>query len=229
MKTSRTITLTAHDQHTLDAFHTAPEGAPRGGLVVVQEIFGVNAHIRAVCERFSREGYVCIAPALFDRIERGVELGYDGDGFARGRAIAVQLKPEMLLADVRAAVDALRAEGIARVAVVGYCLGGSVAWRAADALPIDAAVAYYGGNIPKLLELSPKCPVLAHFGERDAFIPLEGVRALEARHPSVDVQVYAAEHGFNCDARDSYDAKSAALALERTLDFLARNMRTPRA
>ncbi len=215
----RTLALQAIGNQALDGYLAEPEGHARGNLVVVQEIFGVNAHIRDVCDGFAREGFRALAPAVFDRIERGVELGYDNDGVQRGVALAGQLTPETLLADVRAALDGLALLGDEPTGIVGYCLGGSVAWRAADALPVRAAVSYYGGMVPKLLELAPKCPVLAHFGELDGSIPLAGVEALRARHPEVTVETYPAGHGFNCDHRAAYDAPSAALALARTLAF----------
>src|SRR5262249_20342401 len=149
-----------------------PEGAPRAGLVVIQEIFGVNSHIRELTDGFAKEGYKSIAPALFDRVERSVELGYTADTLQQGRGIAMKLSPEQILADVAAAIDALKLE---RVCIVGYCLGGTVAFRAAATLPVKAAVAYYGGGIARLLDLEPKCPVMAHFGKTDTFIPLSEV------------------------------------------------------
>jgi carboxymethylenebutenolidase len=212
-----TIQITAADGHTLDAYLAEPAGAPRAGLVVIQEIFGVNSHIREVADGFAREGFKVIAPAVFDRIERGVDLGYDSAALERGRGIAMQIPPDKLLADVAAAIEALKLD---RVGVVGYCLGGSVAWRAAAALPVKAAVAYYGGMIPKLLDQAPRCPLMAHFGDKDKYIPLSDVEAIKERYPSLPVHVYDADHGFNCDHRSSYDEKAAKLAQERTLAFL---------
>lgn len=217
----RTLTLQALGNHTFDGYLAEPDGPAKGNLVVVQEIFGVNAHIREVCDRFAAAGFRALAPAVFDRIERGVELGYDSEGVQRGRAIAMQLKPEMLLADVRAAIEGLAKFGADKTGVVGYCMGGSVAWRAADSLPVSAAVGYYGSNIPNLVELTPKCPVMLHFGERDGTIPLAAVESVRAKHPEVAVHVYPADHGFNCSHRAAYDADSAKLALERTLEFFA--------
>jgi carboxymethylenebutenolidase len=210
-----TIEITAKDGHTLDAYLAEPTGTPRGGLVVIQEIFGVNSHIREVTDGFAREGFKSIAPALFDRVERGVELGYDGT-IERGRGIAMKLTPEQILADVAAAIDALELE---RVGIVGYCLGGSIAWRAASALPVKAAVAYYGGMIPKLLDQPPRCPLIAHFGEKDHFIPMSDVQAIKERYPDIPIYVYDADHGFNCDHRGTYDEKAAKLARERTVAF----------
>lgn len=210
------LQITAADGHTLDAYLAEPAGAPRAGLVVIQEIFGVNSHIREVADGFAREGFKVIAPALFDRLERGVELGYDSAALERGRGLAMRIPPEQFMADTAAAVDALKLD---RVGIVGYCLGGSIAWRAASTLPVKAAVAYYGGNIPKLLDQAPRCPLIAHFGAKDPYIPLSDVEAIKARYPSVPVYVYDADHGFNCDQRGSYDEKAAKLALERTLAF----------
>jgi carboxymethylenebutenolidase len=216
-----TIQITAADGHTLDAYLAEPAGPPRAGLVVVQEIFGVNSHIREVTDGFAREGFKAIAPAVFDRVERGVDLGYDADTLARGRAIVGQIPPEKIQLDVTAAIEALKLE---RVGIVGYCLGGTVAWRAAAGLPVKAAVAYYGGTIAKLLDLTPKCPVMAHFGAKDAFIPLSDVEAIQKRYPELPIYVYDADHGFNCDHRSSYDEKSAKLARERTLSFLREHL-----
>jgi carboxymethylenebutenolidase len=210
------LQITAADGHTLDAYLAEPAGAPRGGLVVVQEIFGVNSHIREVADGFAREGFKVIAPALFDRLERGVDLGYDSATIERGRGLAMRIPPEQLMADVAAAIDALKLD---RVGIVGYCLGGSIAWRAAATLPVKAAVAYYGGNIAKLLDQAPRCPLIAHFGAKDEYIPLSDVEAIKARYPSVPVYIYDADHGFNCDHRGSHDEKAAKLALERTLAF----------
>lgn len=217
----RTLTLQALGNHTLDGYLAEPSGPVKGNLVVVQEIFGINAHIREVCDGFAAAGFRALAPAVFDRIERGVELGYDAEGVQRGRAIAMQLKPEMLLADVRAAIEGLAKFGADKTGVVGYCMGGSVAWRASDSLPVSAAVGYYGSNIPNLVDLAPKCPVMLHFGERDNTIPLASVETVRAKHPEVTVHVYPAEHGFNCNHRGAYEPESAKLALERTVEFFA--------
>jgi carboxymethylenebutenolidase len=218
---TQTVKLRAADGHELDGFLCEPAGAPIGGLVVVQEIFGVNAHIRAVSEGYARDGFRVIAPAMFDRVERGVELGYDAAGMSRGIELIKPLQPEHYLLDVAASLAAL--DGLA-AGVIGYCFGGSVAWRAAAALPVRAAVAYYGSNTVNLLELEPKCPVMAHYGERDVMIPLEKVQAFREKHPEVSVHTYAADHGFNCDHRRQYDAPSAALARERSLAFLRRHV-----
>jgi carboxymethylenebutenolidase len=217
--------LTAADGHELDAYEVHPDGAA-ASIVVVQEIFGVNAHIRSVVDRFADFGYRAIAPALFDRTERGVELGYDDAGRARGIELAIPLAWEPAMTDVAAAVD--HVAGTGPVAVVGYCFGGSIAWLAACDLGIHAAVGYYGGQIHSMIERSPRVPTMLHFGELDHGIPLTQVDAIVAAHPDVEVHVYpGAGHGFSCDARDSYDARSAAIALGRTLEFLARHDLAP--
>ena len=215
-----TVKLTAADGHELDAYVASPEGTPKAALVVVQEIFGVNAHIRSVADHFASQGYLAIAPALFDRYERGVDLGYEGADMQKAMSLLPKLNMEWAVADVKAAAVYARDEYKTRVGVVGYCLGGSVAWLAASQLPIDAAVGYYGGFIVKFLDQAPKVPIMLHFGKKDDHIKPEDVAKIEAAYPDVPVYTYDAGHGFNCSTRGSYDAPSAALALERTLAFL---------
>jgi carboxymethylenebutenolidase len=211
-------TLMARDGHEFQAYLAAPPGRPRGAVVVLQEIFGVNRHIRAVTDGFAANGYTVIAPALFDRIRRGIELGYSGPEVDEGRGYMQQLKPEQTLLDVAAAVAVVRHSG--RVATVGYCWGGALAYRAACELPLAAAVVYYGN--PRDTAKTPKCPVMYHFGSADKSIPPDQVERLRTAHPQGIFYVYdGAGHGFNCDLRPSYDAAAAALALQRTLDFLA--------
>ncbi|RYB04120.1 dienelactone hydrolase family protein [Lichenibacterium ramalinae] len=218
---SQTIKLTAADGATIDAYRADPTGTPKGGLVVLQEIFGVNPHIRRVADGFAAEGYRVIAPALFDRVKPGVELDYNQEGMGAGIALMGQVDQGKALLDVAAAVAAASDAG--KVGIVGYCWGGSLAYAAACSVDgLAAAVGYYGGNIAKSLDRKPKVPVMLHFGERDAHIPMSDVAAIEAALPDVPVYTYDADHGFNCDARGSYDKPSAAQALERTLAFLAR-------
>ena len=215
----RWIELTAADGATVSAWRAEPKGAPRGGLVVVQEIFGVNSHIRGVCEGYAAEGYLAIAPALFDRIEPRVDLGYLPDDVARGRELKAQASLDSALADVEAARAAVASAG--KVGVVGYCWGGYVAWMSASRLAgFACAVPYYGGGMLEAAAERPRCPVLAHFGEMDPMIPVDGVRRFAAAHPESQVLIYPANHGFNCDQRASFDAPSAKLARERTLAFL---------
>ena len=212
-------TLQAADGHRLSAYRAVPAGKPRGALVVVQEIFGVNSHIRAVADGYAADGWLAIAPAMFDRVERGIELGYTPADIERGRELKGGCSNDHALLDIAAAVDSVRAAG--KVAVIGYCWGGTLAWLAACRQPgLSAAVSYYGGGIGEMIDLTPRCPVLAHFGERDASIPLSVPEALRTAHPDVEIHIYPAGHGFNCDQRGSFDAASAKLARERSLAFL---------
>lgn len=216
--------LQATDGHVLAAYRADPADPPRGAVVVIQEIFGVNRHIRAVTDRFAREGYLAIAPAMFDRHERGVELDYTSAGIAAGRALKARAQLPAAMLDVAAAVAAAQVAG--KVGIVGYCWGGLVTWvAAAEVSSLACAVPYYGAGIPERGDLQPRCPVLAHFGERDKSIPAADVRALAARHPSHTFHLYDADHGFHCDERASYDAAAAALAHERTLAFFAAHLR----
>jgi carboxymethylenebutenolidase len=212
-----TIRLTSADGHALDAYRADPAGAAKGGIVVIQEIFGVNAHIRAVADGFAMLGYAALAPALFDRIERGVELGYSEDDKVEGRALRAKLGYDSALRDIAAAIDSLRPM---KAAVIGYCWGGSLAWLAACRLDPDCAVCYYGAQIKDFAGEQPKCPVMLHFGEKDPLIPNEAVAAIRAAHPGIPLFAYAAGHGFNCDMREDYDAKAAELALSRTREML---------
>jgi carboxymethylenebutenolidase len=217
------VELQAADGPRLGAWVARPPAQPRGGLVVVQEIFGVNSHISAVADGFAADGWLAVAPALFDRVERDVELGYTPADIARGRTLRAGCAEDAALADIAAAREHAARAG--KVGIVGYCWGGLISWLAACRLyGLDAAVVYYGGGVPDRAAERPRCPVLAHFGERDDNIPLAGVRALAAKQPAVELHTYAAGHGFNCDQRGSYDAAAAALARERTLAFLTRHL-----
>ena len=198
-------TLTSSDGHTLDAYEVHPDGAT-ASIVVIQEIFGVNTHIRSVVDGYAARGYHVIAPAMFDRIERGVDLGYSAES----------------MLDVAAAIA--HVAGTGPVGIVGYCYGGSVAWLAASVTPVAAAVGYYGGAIHAIREKAPAVPVMLHFGALDAHIPLQGVREVGAMYPDVEIHIYDdADHGFNCDVRASSHPDSAAVALERTLTFFREN------
>lgn len=217
------IELTASDGVRISAYEAAPAAAPRGALVVVQEIFGVNGHIRSVCDGYAAEGYRAIAPALFDRYERGVDIGYTPADIARGRELKARATTDSALRDVAAARDAVAGAG--KVGIVGYCWGGFVTWMSASRLQgFACAVPYYGGGMLEAVGERPRCPVLAHFGERDTAIPVAGVRDFAKAHPEVQVFIYAAEHGFNCDQRAAYDPPSAKLARERTLSFLRQHV-----
>ena len=204
------------------AWQADPAGAPRGALVVVQEIFGVNAHIRSVAEGFALEGYAVLAPACFDVVEPGVELAYDADGVERGRALKAAVGLERANDITHAAANALAASHH-RVGTVGYCWGGTVALLAALRIGLPS-VSYYGaGNLP-FLDEPPRAPVMFHFGEQDASIPPDMVQAHRDALPGMEVFTYPAGHGFNCDLRADYEPSSARLARERTLDFFTRNL-----
>lgn len=215
--------LAAADGFRLSAWRADPTGTPRGAVVIAQEIFGVNSHIRGVCDGYAADGYVAIAPALFDRYELGVDIGYTPPDVAKGRELKGRADLDAALVDVATARDAVANAG--KVAVIGYCWGGTVAWMAASRVPgFACAVAYYGGGILDAATEKSRCPVIAHFGERDAGIPIAGVRDLITNRPDVQIFVYPADHGFNCDQRAAYDATSAMLARERTLEFLRRHV-----
>src|SRR5215470_8332195 len=216
------IKLTASDKHQFDGYLATPSGKPRGGLVVIQEIFGVNRHMRAVTDRFAAEGYAALAPALFDRIERNVDVGYDEAGISKGRSVRQRLGYEEAMRDTGAAVAQLQQFG--KVGIVGYCWGGNIAWLAACRLPVAAAVGYYGGDIANLLNETPKAPVMLHFGEKDQYISMESVARIRTAAPSLPVHTYPAGHGFNCEERKDYDADSAAQAKDRTLALFEKSI-----
>jgi carboxymethylenebutenolidase len=217
------IKLKAADGFELSAYRADPAGKPRGGLVVVQEIFGVNSHIRNVCDGYAADGYRVIAPALFDRAERNVDIGYTPDDIAAGSALKAKSPIATALLDVSAAREALADAG--KVGITGYCWGGYVTWMAAGRIDgFACAVPYYGGGMLEAGGEKPRCPVMCHFGERDSHIPVDGVRKFAAAHPEVQVFIYAADHGFNCDQRGSFDDAAAKLARERTLSFLRQHL-----
>lgn len=216
------VMLTASDGHSLDAWRAPAEAKDAPGLVVIQEIFGVNPHIRSVAGRFAAQGFEAVAPALFDRVRKGIELGYEAEDIAKGREIRGRIDSADAMKDIAAAVGLLRGEG-RRVGVVGYCWGGALAWTAATAVDgVSAAVCYYG-QIPTP-EAALRCPVMCHFGETDSSIPLSVAEAVRKAHPDMPVHVYPAGHGFACDARASYHAPSAAQAFERTVAFLHKHL-----
>lgn len=218
------VELVADDGHRLDCYSTIPETEIKGGLVVIQEIFGVNAHIRAVAEGFAKEGFAVAAPSLFDRLERHVELDYTPEGVANGRKMRVELGWDRPATDLKAAIDYLRKYG--KVATVGYCWGGSLAWLSACRLSVAASVSYYGGQIVQLLEEKPKCPLMLHFGEKDDYIPPSDIEKIKASFPSAEVYIYNAGHGFSCEARADYHPESAEVARARTIDFLEKSLIT---
>jgi carboxymethylenebutenolidase len=211
------IRLKAKDGHELDAYFAEPNGKPKGGLVIVQEIFGVTNHIKRIADQYAARGYEVVAPAMFDRVERNVTLDYSE--IEKGREYMRKLEWPNTLADVQAAANEVRDTG--SVSVVGYCWGGTVAHVAASDLALDAAVSYYGGGVAKMLDKKPLCPIMYHFGDRDASIPLPDIEKIKAANPKSPVHVYSgAGHGFNCDERASYSADDAESAFERSLDFL---------
>ncbi len=218
------ITLAASDGFELGAYVATPAGAAKGAVVVIQEIFGVNQHIREVTDGYAADGYFAIAPKIFDRIERDIELGYEEADMGRGIDLAFQqLDLATALGDIQTAINHASAEG--KVGVVGYCFGGLLTWLSAcDLDGVAAASSYYGGGVAGQMEKTPKCPVIMHFGELDAHIPMSDVDAVKAAQPDTPVHVYNADHGFNCDHRASYDATAAATAKARTLEHFAANL-----
>lgn len=220
------IDLSTTDEHQFSAYRADPEGSPRGGVVVIQEIFGVNSHIREVADQYAAAGFVAVAPALFDRIERGIELGYGASDVGRAKSLAWKMPIEDALTDVATTAEALGAElgGAAQVAVVGYCWGGMLAAALASRRSevIAGAVAYYPSKAAQLLvDDRPQVPLLVHLGNKDTGVTPAHGRTLEERWPTATFHRYAkAGHGFNCDQRPGHDAEAAALAFERTIDFL---------
>jgi carboxymethylenebutenolidase len=228
MSMGQFIDLTAKDGFGFPAYVAEPAGKPKGAIVVVQEIFGVNSHIRSVADGYAAQGYLAVAPATFHRVKPDVELGYSDDDMKSGSALkaAVEALPAPgVLQDIEAAVGYAARAG--KVGIVGYCWGGLLTWRAAAKIAgLSAAVPYYGGGMttPAESALQPMVPVLAHFGDKDHWIPLETVEDFKKAHPDVEVHVYEANHGFNCDQRGSYDAEAAKLALQRTLAFFSKHV-----
>lgn len=216
--------LMARDGHEFNAWLAAPAGAARGAVVVLQEIFGLNAHIRQVTAGFAAAGYLAIAPALFDRIRRDIELGYSPAEVEEGRGYMKQLAQPQVSLDIAAALAVVKHAG--RAAAVGYCWGGTQAYLAACDLPVRCAVAYYGSGIAANLGRQPRVPVMYHFGEQDKSIPPEAIAKLRAADPDGIIHLYPADHGFNCDQRPAHDAACAALAGQRTLEFLAQQLGT---
>lgn len=216
-----TVKLKAADGHELDAYVAKPVGAPKGAIVVVMEIFGINSHIRNVADGYAANGYVAVAPAFLDRVERGVELTYTPEDIDTAKGIIDRLKWDETLADLKAAAD--HAATFGTVGVVGYCWGGTVAFLAATRFGLPAS-SYYGGRTEQFAEEKLKAPLIMHFGEKDAMIPMEFVARLRSLQPDADIHVYDADHGFNCDQRGSYDAPSANAALKRTLAFFESNV-----
>jgi carboxymethylenebutenolidase len=220
-----TVTIQAVDGHELSAYVARPLEDPIAGLVVVQEIFGVNRHIRSIADSYAKDGFFAVAPALFDRVERGVELSYEGEDGKKGMALLQKMDIVNALADVDAALAFARKETGKKVGVIGYCFGGLLAWLSATRLHPDAIVGYYAGRIGNFAAETPKVPVQLHFGRLDTHIPVEQVEAARAAHPEVEIHWYeGAGHGFNCDMRASYTPQAAALARGRALAFLKKHL-----
>ncbi len=222
---SEQVKIKANDGHELDAYVSRPSGPPIAGLVVIQEAFGVNSHIRSVTDGYTRDGFLAIAPAMYDRIQRGVELGYDGDNMQKGIALARQTNPDDAVKDMDAALQFLRQQKVSKSGVIGYCFGGTMGWLAATRLNVGAAVGYYGGQIARFAQETPRCPVMLHFGKLDKHIPKEDIDNVQALHPEVQVFWYDnADHGFNTNDRASYHPEAAKLARERSLAFLTQHL-----
>jgi carboxymethylenebutenolidase len=212
--------MTAADGHVLQAHLAEPAGKPRGGIVVIQEIFGVTRHIRDVTEQYAAAGYLAVAPALFDRVEPDVDVPYTDS--QKGFGYVKALHNDKVMLDIQAAADLVRPAG--KVGVVGYCWGGQMAFLAAARVNIDAAVAYYGGGISQQLAHIPRVPVMFHFGEKDTHIPLSAVDEIRTAYPRGIYHLYPAQHGFNCTDRASFDAQSAKLAFDRSVEFFHQNV-----
>lgn len=218
------ITLRAADGYTLGAYAARPAGEPVAGLVVIQEIFGVNAHIRSVVDGYAKDGFLAVAPALFDRVERDVELGYEGAEVQRAMSFIPRLDIDKAMIDMGAALDFARKTTGKKCGAIGYCLGGTLAWLAGTRLRADAVVGYYGGRIGNYAGENPMAPVMLHFGKKDTHIPAEEVEQVHAAHPEVEIYWYDAGHAFNCEPRPSYNAEAARLARERSVGFLKKHM-----
>ena len=215
------IELLASDGFRLSAYRASAKGRRRGGLVVAQEIFGVNSHIRSVADDYAAQGFHVIAPALFDRVQRNLELGYTSSDAAQGMKAARQIGMDIALKDVAASISHARAQWAdLKVGVVGYCYGGSLAWLTATRLGPAAAVCYYGGQIAANAAEMPRCPVMMHFVARDAHIGPAEIEKIRSAHPDLPLFIYDAGHGFNCDQRKDFEPQSASLARRRTLEFL---------
>ncbi|MBN9081217.1 MAG: carboxymethylenebutenolidase [Rhizobiales bacterium 62-17] len=218
------VTLTCKDGQKIGAYVAKPAGTAKGAVIVLQEIFGANQHIRKTADLYAEQGYLAIAPALYDRVEPDVELGYTGDDPKTGMAIRAKTELPKTLLDIEAAIDHVKSAG--KVGIVGYCWGGTLVFAAVCKLPgVAAGSAYYGGGIAQMLDMKPTAPIIMHFGENDHGIPLTDVDKVKAALPDVPVYVYpGAGHGFNCDERASYQKEGADLARSRTLEFFAKNL-----
>ena len=217
--------LEAADEHEFDVYSAATALPAKAAVVIVQEIFGVNSHIRSVVDDYASQGFLAIAPALFDRVERNFQLGYGPEDRKKAIQAATQVGLDAALKDLQAAIrQAAEKCESKKVGVIGFCWGGTLAWLAATRLQPAAAVGYYGGQISKFAAEKPTCPVMLHFGEKDAHIPMSEIDTIRRHHPDLPVFLYDAGHGFNCNQRESYEPRSAALARQRTLEFLRQQL-----
>ena len=220
------VNLTSADGHSFPAYVAQPTGKPRGAMVIVQEIFGLNHHIKSVADSYAADGYVSIAPAFFERVHKGLDIGYTPQDIENGRAIMMKVDMEKVVVDVAAAVAHVKGHG--KVGLVGYCWGGRVAWVSAARVDgLACTVSYYGGGVPGLASLKGKVPVMFHWAELDHAIPLDTVEAFTKAHPEVAATSFiykGAQHGFNCDERGSYNAEATKIARGRTNEFLLKHL-----
>ena len=215
------IRLTSADNHEFDAYKAVPSGTPKGGICVIQEIFGVNAHIKEVVDGFAADGYLAIAPSVYDRVERMANLGYSPEDMQAGRDLRAKVGDDGPMIDIAATVQELQSAG--KVGTVGYCWGGTLSFLASARVEgIAAAVIYYGGQIVPYKDENSKVPLQMHFGDLDAGIPMEDVNLIKTAQPQADVHIYHADHGFNCDHRSQYDEESCKHARERTRSFFGK-------
>jgi carboxymethylenebutenolidase len=219
------FTLSASDSFKLGAYRADPAGTPKGGIVVIQEIFGVNQHIRKVCDDFAGLGYAAVAPALFDRTQKDFQSGYTPPEIEKARTFVAKPDWDAMMRDTDAAIKELKPVG--PVGIVGFCMGGTIAFLAATRLSgLSAAVGYYGGRIAAFADEKPKCPTQLHFGEKDASIPMTDVETIKQKHPECEIYVYPdAGHGFNCDERGSYNEAATKLAWQRSMSFFAKHVK----
>ncbi len=220
------ITLTATDNHQLDAWRADPGGPAKGGMIILQAIFGMTPHLGKVCDMYAADGYAAIAPALYDREGKNLVFGYDKDGMAAGIAQREHLREDTVLADIKACETALRPSG--KVAVSGFCTGGTWAWITAARGDVDAAVIFYGSNVHDYRDLTPGCPTLLHYGDRDIVVPIDEVEDIRAAYPDLPLHIYEGQgHAFFNPDQAGYDAEAAGLAFARTLEFLGLHLAGP--
>ncbi len=218
------ISLKSGDGAAIEYYHVEAQGARKGGLVCVMEIFGVTDHIKDVCDAWAKDGLEVVSPALYDRVEKNFQADYSPDAIQKGLALRAKTSTENNIQDVQAGIDYLKGRNAGPVYVTGYCYGGTIVWVAASRCTgLSAAAGYYGGGIGDYITEKPKCPTILHFGEHDKGIPMPLVRKIEAAHPAVGVYVYDAGHGFQSDRRTDYNEACAKLAKQRSLELFEAN------